>query len=301
MLNAARSMQWQAKVLATVLIALGAATSATAAPITTTPQVFDFSLAQTNQVDPFAVQPYTATTLHSFNEFDAGLGTLQQVIFRWRSTLLASNTGEFDDETATINGTAEADLVGLGDLFSSPFSASASPPRKSDGQRFAGGRRQPCLLRPRRSRALHRNRYVRHSAHPVRVQHARQQLFHDARQLGPVDEPGPADGRVRLRPARDWPDPGTRSAPAGIGGSARVRIDGAPQAQDAALNLSGRDPRKARHGVPFSLLASEHSRSRPIRIDIGCREFRGSVQRPLTSSTREGPFSCRRPWPDTAP
>lgn len=128
MLNAARSMQWQAKVLASVLIALGAATSATAAPITTTPQVFDFSLAQTNQVDPFAVQPYTATTLHSFNEFDAGLGTLQQVIFRWRSTLLASNTGEFDDETATINGTAEADLVGLGDLFSSPFSASASPP-----------------------------------------------------------------------------------------------------------------------------------------------------------------------------
>lgn len=127
MLNAARSTQWQGKVLGAVLIALGAAASATAAPITTTPQIFDFSLSQTNQVDPFAVQPYTATTLHSFNEFDAGLGTLQQVIIRWRSTLLASNTGEFADDPATIHGSAETDLVGLGDLFSSPFSASAPP------------------------------------------------------------------------------------------------------------------------------------------------------------------------------
>lgn len=119
------------KALAAVSIALGmvtAGTSAEAALVTTTPQIGTFLAALSGNA-PFTA-PASVTLAVSFNEFDASLGTLQQVVFRWDTALSARlndsgwDDGAFGDPAPRIDASVGAEVVGLGQLFGNDFTAS---------------------------------------------------------------------------------------------------------------------------------------------------------------------------------
>lgn len=120
------------KALAAALIALGMTAvgpSAQAAPVTTSPQVGSFSISITRDF-PFST-PTTGSLAVFSNEFDGTLGTLQQVVFRWDTALVASliNSGfdtGFGDPVPKIDASVDAEIVGLGQLFSSTFTASVA-------------------------------------------------------------------------------------------------------------------------------------------------------------------------------
>lgn len=119
------------RTLTSVIAALGLGASASfsvAAPVLSTPQVFNFQLSTNNvQPDPFSffLGPFVATTSHDFNAFDPGLGTLQQVIFTWQSPLTASFAVDPDDQGTTVDAYVDATLTGLGSLLSGSYSATA--------------------------------------------------------------------------------------------------------------------------------------------------------------------------------
>lgn len=129
------------KTLTAVLVAAGVLSGVTmsvAAPITSTPQNFDFAIHTSGNVfipadsqDAPGFHTFTGSATSTFNEFDSSLGTLQQVVFTWQSPLSARvsfGPPGFDDSLhASIAPTVSAEIGGgVGTLFSSPFSATGA-------------------------------------------------------------------------------------------------------------------------------------------------------------------------------
>lgn len=126
-----------------LMVVLGLAAGAgvaVAAPIISTPQVYSFSL---NISDNTGSPLLTASATPSFSRFDSTLGTLQQVVFRWTSTLTANSTftpANFTLEPSTLEIEAGISLNGLGSLFNRSFSDAYDPAVASISENVSGDR-----------------------------------------------------------------------------------------------------------------------------------------------------------------